>query len=104
MAAEIAAMATAEAKMINLFMNTFLSGLDRRRQTQRSGSLRQVYLHAQIEYSLVTQVGLVAAVRLKITAPIHADHFQREPVSVHCYQHVMISALARLVGGFGDAV
>src|SRR5215468_5176621 len=104
MAAEIAVIAMAEAKMINFFMNTFLSGLDRRSQTQQSGLLRQVYCHAEIEYSLVTQGSLVAAVRLKITAPVHADHFQREPVAVHCYQHVMISALARLIRRFGDAV
>src|SRR5262249_26570190 len=61
-------------------------------------------LLSQIENSLVTQVSLVASVRLKITAPIHADHFQRESFAVHRYQYVMISAHARLVRRLGDAV
>ncbi len=54
--------------------------------------------------SLITQIRFVAAVWLKIAPPIHADHFQRDSVAVHLYQHVMISALARLVRRLGDAI
>src|SRR5215468_168679 len=53
---------------------------------------------------LITQIRLITPVRLKIAPPIHADHFQRESVAVHFYQHVMISALAWLVRRLGYAI
>src|SRR5262245_33213556 len=52
----------------------------------------------------VTQIRLIAPIRLKIAPPIHADHFQRDSVAVHLYQDVMISALSRFIRRFGDAV
>src|SRR5688572_12633845 len=65
------------------------------------GELEQAGLWRRL---LGAQISLVAAIRLIIAPPIHADHLKRDSVAVHLYQHVMISAVAGLIGRLGDAV